>query len=94
MWDEMVDRKVVEVNVDGVRIPSHVEGTAKVPQHDLVIKKPVAAHWVQSLRTIPQANFAKYNCWPASKSISYAPKGIFEVRTPWRRALATRISYT
>ncbi len=49
---------------------------------------PVGSYRVQSLRTIPQFNYSYAgNIGPSRRPISYAPRGCFEYRLAWRKAI-------
>ncbi|MFN8468224.1 MAG: phospholipase D-like domain-containing protein [Caldilineaceae bacterium] len=92
MWDEVLSRDVKNFRVGLYTVPSHVEGTSRVPVRAL----PPAAqgsHHVQSLRTAPQFKYTTFNLLPEGDPISFAPQGLFEVELAWRKAILAAEQY-
>ncbi len=69
-------------------ILSHVLNKFKpVSQRTLSPLSQSTTQYIQSLRTIPAFNFKKINRLPEGKPFSKAPKGLFEVKAAWKKAI-------
>ncbi len=92
MWSENITRPVTRFRYEGEDLPSFLPGTPVLPARALP-SEPVGGHHVQSLRTVPQANYAFFNCLPEAPPVSFAPQGRFEVRLALRKALRAARTY-
>lgn len=92
MWDEVLKRSVKTFRVGQNEVSSFVTDTTPVPARTL---PPASAgtHHVQSLRTVPQFNYATFNMLPEGEAASFAPDGLFEVRLAWRKAILAAEEY-
>ena len=96
MWNENLGRPVKDFRYEGAKMPSFLPGTPRCEDRIVpVLTPPAGEQHVQSLRTVPQFNYATLNCLPANEPISFAPKGIFEFRAVAIKALraATSLVY-
>ena len=96
MWNENLGRPVKEFKYEGAKMPSFLPGTTRCEDRIVpVLTPPAGDQHIQSLRTVPQFNYATINCLPENEPISFAPKGIFEFRAVAVKALraATSLVY-
>jgi phosphatidylserine/phosphatidylglycerophosphate/cardiolipin synthase-like enzyme len=93
MWWENISRPVTRFRFEGHDLPSFLPGTPVLPARDMPSEPVGGHHHVQSLRTVPQANYAFYNCLPEAPPVSFAPEGRFEVRLALRKALRAARTY-
>ncbi len=92
MWNEVLTRPVKTFRVGDEDVPTVAAGTAPMPSKALPAG-PLGKHHVQALRTVPQFNYTTPNVMPEALPISFAPHGIFEVRTAWRKAIRAAETY-
>ncbi|QXJ25679.1 hypothetical protein AGRA3207_007205 [Actinomadura graeca] len=92
MWNEVKAREPEPFRYDDAKVYSHTPTTPLVPARVLPAT-PVGKHHVQSLRTIPRFNYTTFNLLPENKKISFAPDGLFEVRSAWFNAILAAERY-
>jgi phosphatidylserine/phosphatidylglycerophosphate/cardiolipin synthase-like enzyme len=92
MWNEVRGRKVRPFRVGFTNLDSHTPGSPELAARTLPTTA-VAGHHVQSLRTLPQFNYKSTNRLPENDKISFAPAGVFEVRTAWFKAIKAADRY-
>jgi phosphatidylserine/phosphatidylglycerophosphate/cardiolipin synthase-like enzyme len=92
IWNEIRAREVRSFRFGEEKIPSHAPTTPAVPARTLPTA-PVGKHHVQSLRTVPRFNYTTFNILPENEKISFAPDGLFEVRSAWFNAVLTAERY-
>ncbi|KAB2390020.1 phospholipase D family protein [Actinomadura montaniterrae] len=92
MWNEVRGRKVKPFRVGFAGLDSHTPGSPELAPRTLVTPSQ-AKHHVQSLRTLPQFNYKSSNRLPENDKISFAPSGVFEVRTAWLKAIKAADRY-
>jgi phosphatidylserine/phosphatidylglycerophosphate/cardiolipin synthase-like enzyme len=92
MWNEVKARKVRSFRYADEKIASHLPSTPTAPARTLPTT-PVGKHHVQSLRTVPRFNYTTFNILPENEKISFAPDGLFEVRSAWFNAILTAENY-
>ncbi|MFC4049995.1 phospholipase D family protein [Actinomadura syzygii] len=92
IWNENADRRIKSFLSVKDRIPSHTTATTPVPARTLPTT-PVGGHHVQSLRTVPRFNYKFTNNLPENPKISFAPDGLFEVRSAWFNAVLAAERY-
>jgi len=95
MWNELVAGRprTLVVNTDGTRFFGVVPDYPTLPERALPTD-PVGSHHVQSLLTLPAANYAKVSFAPAAPALSFSPPdGLFTVRAAWRKAILAAEQY-
>ncbi|MFD0689159.1 phospholipase D family protein [Actinomadura fibrosa] len=92
MWNELKARDIRSFRFADEKIASHTAATPVVPARTLPTTA-VGKHHVQSLRTVPRFNYKTINLLPENKKISFAPDGLFEVRSAWFNAVLTAERY-
>ncbi|WP_433249971.1 phospholipase D family protein [Actinomadura nitritigenes] len=92
MWNEVRGRKVRPFRVGFAGLDSHTPGSPELAARTLPTTSP-GKHHVQSLRTLPQFNYKSSNRLPENDKISFAPSGVFEVRTAWFKAIKAADRY-
>ncbi|MFC6885840.1 MULTISPECIES: phospholipase D family protein [Actinomadura] len=92
IWNELRAREVRSFRDGNVKVASHTPGTPYLPTRNLPTT-PVGKHHVQSLRTVPRFNYKSTNLLPENQKISFAPDGLFEVRSAWFNAVLTAERY-
>jgi phosphatidylserine/phosphatidylglycerophosphate/cardiolipin synthase-like enzyme len=92
MWNEVRGRKVRPLRLGAASVDSHTPGSPALAARTLSTT-PVDKHHVQSLRTLPQFNYTNFNQLPENEKISFAPAGLFEIRTAWFKAIKAAESY-
>src|SRR5262249_28307481 len=92
MWNELIARPPKKFRVGSDILLNYTPGTLVVPDIPTVVTAG-GKHHVQSLRTIPQFNYIFYNNLPENPPISFAPKGLFEARMAWRKAILAAEKY-
>ncbi|WP_242901150.1 phospholipase D family protein [Actinomadura terrae] len=92
MWNEVRGRNVRTLRMGFTNIASHTPGSPALGPRPLSTA-PVAKHRVQSLRTLPQFNYKSTNRLPENDKISFAPAGLFEIRTAWLNAIKAAERY-
>ncbi|MFC4913903.1 phospholipase D family protein [Actinomadura gamaensis] len=92
MWNEVRGRAVKPLRLAFTNLDSHTPGSLPLAARTLPTT-PVGRHHVQSLRTLPQFNFKSFNQLPPNDKISFAPAGLFEVRSAWMKAIKAADRY-
>jgi phosphatidylserine/phosphatidylglycerophosphate/cardiolipin synthase-like enzyme len=92
MWNEVRGRKVRPLRLAFTKLDSHTPGSPALAARTLSTT-PVDKHHVQSLRTLPQFNYTSSNQLPENEKISFAPAGLFEIRTAWFNAIKAAERY-
>ncbi|WP_242885218.1 phospholipase D family protein [Actinomadura litoris] len=92
MWNELRTRKIRSFRFADDEVASHTTATPAVPTRALPTT-PVGKHHVQSLRTVPRFVYKSFNILPENPKISWAPDGLFEVRSAWFNAILTAEKY-
>ncbi|WP_433472216.1 phospholipase D family protein [Spirillospora sp. CA-142024] len=92
IWNELRAREVKTFRDGNVKVASHTAAMPYLPTRSLPTT-PVGKHHVQSLRTVPRFNYKSTNNLPENKEISFAPDGLFEVRSAWFNAVLTAERY-
>jgi phosphatidylserine/phosphatidylglycerophosphate/cardiolipin synthase-like enzyme len=92
MWNEVRGRKARPLRLAFTNLDSHTPGSPALAARTLSTT-PVGGHHVQSLRTLPQFNYTSTNRLPENDKISFAPAGLFEIRTAWINALKAAERY-
>jgi phosphatidylserine/phosphatidylglycerophosphate/cardiolipin synthase-like enzyme len=100
MWNEVQSRVVAPlaftVTLGGtartISLDNRTSGTTAIGARS--VGRPAASRiHAQSLRTVPQFNFAPLLPLPSNQSVSFAPDGAFEVDRGWRAAIAAAGTY-
>jgi phosphatidylserine/phosphatidylglycerophosphate/cardiolipin synthase-like enzyme len=92
MWNEVRGRKVRPFRLGAANLDSHTPGSPALAARTLPTTSP-GNHHVQSLRTLPQFTYTSTNRLPENDKISFAPAGVFEIRTAWFKAIKAADSY-
>ncbi|WP_433326963.1 phospholipase D family protein [Spirillospora sp. CA-294931] len=92
MWNEVKGRKVRPLRLAFTNLDSHTPASPALAARTLSTT-PVSKHHVQSLRTLPQFNYTSFNQLPENDKISFAPAGLFEIRTAWFKAIKAADRY-
>lgn len=92
MWDLNASRAVYRLRFNDQDFPNFLPGTPVIVNRTLSTT-PVGDDRVQSLRTIPAANYSILNCFRTPEPVPFAPAGRFEVRLAWEKAISTADTY-
>jgi phosphatidylserine/phosphatidylglycerophosphate/cardiolipin synthase-like enzyme len=92
IWNENRARKIKTFRNGSQIVISHTATTPAVPARTLPTTA-VDKHHIQSLRTVPRFNYKSTNNLPENEKISFAPDGLFEVRSAWFNAVLTAERY-
>jgi phosphatidylserine/phosphatidylglycerophosphate/cardiolipin synthase-like enzyme len=93
MWSENLKRPVRRFHFEGEEMPGFLPRTPVLPARALPPDPQTENHSVQSLRTVPVFNYKWYNCLPENPPASFAPQGLFEVRSALHKALRAAQTY-
>jgi phosphatidylserine/phosphatidylglycerophosphate/cardiolipin synthase-like enzyme len=99
LWNELTASRRIQLGAVDPARPSFVEffynvvpGTPLTPSRALSTQSTMDFHPVQSLRTVHQSNYVLQS--PLAKPpLSFAPNGIDEVQSAWRKAIQTADTY-
>jgi phosphatidylserine/phosphatidylglycerophosphate/cardiolipin synthase-like enzyme len=92
MWNLNASRPASLIKFEGQDVPSVMPDTPSLPAATLSTET-IGNHRVQSLRTIPAANYTDLNFLKLPAADPTAPTGLFEVRAAWRKAIMTADTY-
>ena len=93
LWNEQKTRPVEKFLVAGRTILTVEKGTTDVSARTLPVST-TGKHLVRVNRTLPQFNFTTFKRNPfGTKPLSFAPKGIFEVKVSWKKAIENATQY-
>jgi phosphatidylserine/phosphatidylglycerophosphate/cardiolipin synthase-like enzyme len=92
LWNEIMRRRIKSFRSGSEMIASHTSGMSDVSARTFPTTQ-VGKHHVQSLRTVPRFNYKSTNILPENEKISFAPDGLFEVRSAWFNAVLTAERY-
>jgi phosphatidylserine/phosphatidylglycerophosphate/cardiolipin synthase-like enzyme len=88
LWNEVQGRTPVRTAASGVICMSHSASTPVLPAATFPATGTGTVA-TQSVRTVPQFNFPAISpLVPKNKPVSYAPRGAFEVRHAWEKAIS------
>lgn len=85
MWNESLSRPAKRFLFEGEQLPSFKPQTPPLGVRNVGPAVIPASTAVQSLRTVPAFNYRWYNSLPENPPISFAPQGLFEFKTAFRK---------
>jgi phosphatidylserine/phosphatidylglycerophosphate/cardiolipin synthase-like enzyme len=92
MWNLNTSRPFYTVRFEAEDMRNFLPGTPLV-QSRLLSTAAVDTDRVQSLRTIPAANYSFFTCVRTPDPVPFAPDGLFQVADAWKKAILTAEEY-
>ena len=97
VWNENVApggtrREPRMIRIGPNNVPHALPSTPAFPARTLP-NAAAGTHHVQSLRTFPASNYRFFSIAPSAPPLSFAPRGLWEVRDAWKKALESAETY-